>query len=506
MLEVKDIEPQTAIKNLQRARNALAGVDIEGNEVHPHQFSEGVISFADGEGMRRPHPSTLVAGLHALLETEITSLEKYFFLDRFKPLDKKIEEMFIREGINKDTARNICISTGTSHLFNAFFHSLSLDKDIVLTAPGYYHSLANWCNLNNGILDIVKTSPQNNYKIKKSDLLNWVINNNKKPKALVLFNPTYTGALYSEEELEEISEFVEQYDLQVIEDSLFMYTKYDNNNNIHHLGNLDNVKENVVTIQGASKAYSLANMRIGWACGSTEIIQKMNFYVGATQVDAPHIAKCMALQSLEAPKLYLQENVDELKLRANLIVSLIDEINIEVDREFGDLIKGNILDIVYNPEAGHSILISFNKLRGLETEFGYTIKDSIDITRYFLTKCKVALSPGLSMGFDDCTMRISFGCVGLSHTYESSTEIEKALILREALKINKINKEDFKSLETLEIQEEQLLSDYSEKQIKSFEKGREFIEEGISTRLKLAIMSLILFNFHTLAVSKEKNL
>jgi aspartate aminotransferase len=486
--------PQLAISNLNRARKVLAGIDEKGEISHPDQFSEQVISFADGEGMRRPYPEVVVSGMEALLETDITSLEKYFFLDRYNPLDEKISSMFVKEGIQLDMSKNICISTGTSHLFNAFFNSLKLNRNIVLTAPGFYHSLANWCELNNGILEVVQTERFNQYKITKKDLLNWVKENNTVPTALVIFNPTYTGAIYTKEELAGIAEFVNKFNVSVVEDSLFMYTKYMKEEEIYHLASNLGVKTNLVTIHGASKSYGLANLRIGWACGTSEIINKMNFYVGATQVDAPHVAKVMALRALDAPTWYLEANNNELLGRVELIKRLINETNEAIKGVSPEDIGFNpILELIYQPAAGHSLLISFNNLMGLKTEYGTVLKDSIDITKYFLQKGNVALSPGLSMGFTDATMRISFGCVGLEQSYASSRDIEKVLFLKEALYKNGLSSEFKNLLDIINKEEDYLFIDYNNHQENAFLKGREIIIEGFG-RIKEALLSLIEFN------------
>lgn len=180
------------------------------------------------------------------------------------------------------------------------------------------------------------------------------------------------------------------------------------------------MKDLAVTIHGVSKTYGLANLRIGWACGAKHFIDKMNFYVSATQVDVAHVIKVMALKALDSPVDYLNQNSAELRERVILIDKLVRRINEKYNH------TPFKLEIVYQPESGHSILLDFKSLIGLDCEFDFQIKNSIDITNYFLRNAKVALSPGLSMGFDEPgIMRISFGCIGLSNMYESSLKAEK---------------------------------------------------------------------------------
>jgi aspartate aminotransferase len=61
---------------------------------------------------------------------------------------------------------------------------------------------------------------------------------------------------------------------------------------------------------------------------------------------------------------------------------------------------------------------------------GNTIINSLDVTRALLRLAKVAVSPGLSCGFDDCKVRVSFGCVGASATYAATHPFEASAALR----------------------------------------------------------------------------
>lgn len=191
-------------ENLIRAREVLSGLDGARNESHPGQFSEGVISFADGEGMRRPHPQVVASGVTSLFETELTSLEKYFFQKKNDKLEQRIASDFLSDGIHADLVSNICITSGTSNLFNSFFYSISKPGDYFLTSPGFYHSLVNWCNINNINLSVVNTKRRNGFKLTPASIEEWFKESGiNTVKGLVLFNPTYYGAVYEFNELQD---------------------------------------------------------------------------------------------------------------------------------------------------------------------------------------------------------------------------------------------------------------------------------------------------------------
>src|SRR4051794_12921822 len=89
------LPPSAGVSKLLRARAVLGGTDENGHRSHPSMFDRDVISFAHGEGVRRPHPKVVVAGVQALIDTDKSSLENYLFLQRLPKLDELVIERFI---------------------------------------------------------------------------------------------------------------------------------------------------------------------------------------------------------------------------------------------------------------------------------------------------------------------------------------------------------------------------------------------------------------------------
>lgn len=189
----------------------------------------------------------------------------------------------------------------------------------------------------------------------------------------------------------------------------------------------------MVTVDGGSKAYGLANIRIGWGCGSPTIIERMRHHVTATSICIPHVAEAMALAALEGPKDYLRANVVEARERLELVRALLAGVNREVEEAIGHPLAVPFFSIAHEPRAGHSVMVAADGLSGLRTPGGGVIQDSVDVTRYFLREERVCLAPGLSNGFDDCTVRISFGCLGSEGTWHDHRPQEEAAALQAVL-------------------------------------------------------------------------
>ncbi|NMI62398.1 pyridoxal phosphate-dependent aminotransferase [Streptomyces sp. RLB3-17] len=418
-LLAKQDRSHRAINSFIRARDAISAADDQ--EGGGGWMNPDVISLAHGEGVRRPHHSVVAAGVRALLDTTESSLDNYLYLRRFPAFEEELTATFRAAGIPDDAASNLCIDSGNTRLFLAFFHAVGDPGDVFLVPQGYYQAVNMWADISSVYLETVETRRSNDYKFTRGDLEEFYrrrvdTGEVRRPKGLILFSPSYTGAVYEESELAEIAEFVEQRDLVVLEDAIFRGTEFTGRSSAH-LAGMPKMSQRVVTINGGSKAYGLANIRIGWGCGPQYLIERMNYYTMATSITVPHIAKAMALAALRAPAEYLEGNIAECAARAELVARLLDEINENVASALGFTPAEPLLTVAHDPKAAHSVLVSGNGMAGLLTPDGREITDSTDVTRHFLNTARVCLSPGVSNGFTDCTVRIAFGCLGWEHTY-----------------------------------------------------------------------------------------
>lgn len=468
------------LAHLTACRNALAGKDESGIKIFPGMFDHGVISFSHGEGMRRPHPLVVAAGLEAMTNVEISSLENYLFLQSYGDLDERIRQKFREAGVPPKFADQHCIDAGVTRLLQSFLWACGEKGDIFLTAPSFYHPLPVWCEHLGIRLDILATGRENDYKIGLSDLSRWVDSNQdaaKRLKGLILFNPSMTGAVYTQAELKDILLFVRQHQLAVCEDAIFMGTEYDGKLSPHLLSLTDD-PDRLILATGASKRYNLANLRIGWACGDPKLIASMSAYGISTSASIPQVSKIMAAAALVVPDTYYAANTAECKRRLSLLLACIRQVNEELAKWFPEFPE--VIQIEHEPHAAHSLLLNFDRLAGLYTLSGQRITDSLDITRFFLEFSGVSFAPGLSHGFKGCRNRISFACVGLEHTYAESRVWEKHYTDRyfESGKYDLIPR-----LESFSV--------YNQ----GWEAGRQKIREGLLGRVLPALIDLLGYNF-----------
>lgn len=385
-------------------RDVLGGRRASGRSGRS-MFDCEVISFAHGNGLRPPDSAVVAAGITALLDQDRFPLERYNFLERYEPLEDLIYTTMLREGFPAEQLDSICVDAGTTKLFVSFLMNVAEPGDVLMTAPGFYHGLVGWCRLLDLGLQLVPTTPEHSHKLAYESLESaWrqcQHQGARAPKVLVVFNPTPTGAIYSAIEMAQIARFCDEHHLLAIEDNVFARTRFDLNTPIAHLANDERMCGRVVSVDGCSKADGLANLRIGWAIGPPDLIEKMESIKTATTVAIPYVTLVMAEAALGLSQSTRQRDASEYQKRAAAVTNTLDEVNDSLD-----LPAGAGLQVVHQPAAGHSIMVDAGDAQPLSN-----LEDSLQLTEYWLDRTAVAVSPLYSSGFDGREFRLNFASV-----------------------------------------------------------------------------------------------
>ncbi|MBK1689406.1 aminotransferase class I/II-fold pyridoxal phosphate-dependent enzyme [Rubrivivax gelatinosus] len=418
-------ELSSAMRTLRRARAALGGCDASGRRIGPGMFDADVVSFAHGEGVRRPHPAVIAAGVRALMDTVHSSLDNYLFLQRLEPLDTAITRQFLRLGVPEDIARHVVLDAGVSRIFSALLQMGTSPADLLVTHSGFYHPLVQWCHDARLEFECIPCDREHGFKLTAEALSAWAERQlragGRLPAVLAIFNPSMAGAVYAQHELDDIASVVAHWDTWVVEDCIFADTEYEELPSAK-LAACAEIQDRVVTLCGASKAYALANLRAGWACACGEVARRLQAHIVGHAATLPQIMKFMAMAALSAPRRYLQANTDEVRLRVELVRQLLQSVNDDLPSR-GD--GSAWIEVALQPRAGHSILLDFSPVLQHLQARGGALSDSIDLVRWTLDTMKLAFSPGASNGWSGGLLRCVHACVGAELTYSASAAAER---------------------------------------------------------------------------------
>ena len=411
-----------AYRRLQRARRALMGVDEAGFPCSPGMFDAGVVSFAHGEGVRRPWHGAVRAAQCALLDADGSPIENYMFLRPFPDLETAIRDEFIRNGVPENFAGEVVLDAGSTRLIVAALALATRDGAEIVTAPGFYHPLAGWCAHLRRALHVVPGERSGGYKLTAGALARFLAGRRSGvPPVLVLFNPTMTGAVYSRSELEAIAGVLLAHDMIAVEDALFAGSEHDPATRRARLAATP-AGSRCLTVAGASKLHCLANLRIGWGCGPAWMIAALKDFITSSSASLPHVGKAAALGALQAPARFIRRNVTECRDRIALVEELVGKLDARLRRATGS--PSQVVEVGHPVAAGHSLLIEFPGLEGHAGSDGAPLVDGADLTSFFLREAGVAFAPALSHGFDGLKLRANVASLGTHHTYPASRSFE----------------------------------------------------------------------------------
>lgn len=397
------------------ARRVLSGNNDAGLKVFPGMFDSDVVSLSHGDGTRRADVGTISAGILALLDSRY-SPDDYHVMTHNEELEKWISDDFRSDGIPGNIAENILITQGSTSLFDAIFTYYIGKNRRYLVPSSFYHNLVKWSSLYQEKLICKYTSAANDYKLSAEELRESVTEDDI--DTLFLFNPTQTGAIYTDEELKALSEVCIEKGLTVYVDSVFAGTEFEPDVRTPQMARyFEASPDSIVTIKSASKFLNLANMRVGWACGGQEIISALKDICSAKNPSMSNVALEMVRYGVLHCHDYIRANNNECSRRADIISESVTSINNALGEE--------VVRIGHKPGAGHGFLLDFDHL---STMSGSKVKTGCDLVAYLLKESRVAFSPADSLGFRGCKVRIAYSSVGLKSTYLDG-ELERKIAL-----------------------------------------------------------------------------
>ncbi|HOT84708.1 MAG TPA: pyridoxal phosphate-dependent aminotransferase [Methanofastidiosum sp.] len=222
-----------------------------------------------------------------------------------------------------------------------------------------------------------------------------------KTKAIMINVPNNpTGKIYDGRQLKKLQRMAANQDFLVISDEIYDYIVFEK----RHESIAKYGKENIITLSGFSKAYSMTGWRIGYMHSTEEIINSILPVHNSLVVSAPEFIQVAALKAVndETSLNFVKATTEEYKKRRDLVVKRLNEIGLHSNF----------------PEGAYYAFSDISSYR----------MDSLGFAKFLLKVAKVLCVPGISFGKDwDGYVRFSFADVPQSDLFEAMDRIEKVL-------------------------------------------------------------------------------
>jgi aspartate aminotransferase len=344
-----------------------------------------IVSLSTGE----PDFATPQHIKDAAIRALATDQTRYTPAEGMKQLREIVAEKFRRDNNIDTTWDRIQISSGGKHaLSNAISVLVQGGDEVVIPSP-YWVSYPAMVALADATPVYVETRLENDWLMQPADLASAITS---KTRVLILNTPVNpTSTMYSEEQLRALAEVIEERNIYVVVDELYEKLTFDGRKHFS-IGSIDAIADQVITVNGLSKAYAMTGWRCGYATGPKKIIDAMNRLQSQAVSHPSSITQCAAIEALSAPQDIVEEMRASFEKRRDLVTELMS----------------GIPGIHFlKPKAAFYIFFDISSFIGKSTASGVRIRSAEDICLSLLEDRGIALVPGNAFG-EDNAIRLSF--------------------------------------------------------------------------------------------------
>lgn len=307
---------------------------------------------------------------------------KYTQVDGIYDLKKAIVNKFSKENNLFYDIENISVGAGGKHvIYNLFMASLDLNNEVIIPAP-YWVSYPDIVSLCGGKPVIVDTKIEDDFKITSSELEK---NISKNTKWFIINSPgNPTGSVYTEEELEKISEVLAKYPhVNILSDDIYEHIIYNPEKFLNIVNVNSSLKDRTFIVNGVSKVFSMTGWRIGYGAGDINFIRSMAKLQSQSTTNPCSISQMAAKHALETDKDFLTEWIKKFEQRRDFLLNFFESIN--GLRPF-------------NPKGAFYLYVSCEGFINKKNNKNQVISNDLDFAEYLLDYAKVAVVPGVAFG------------------------------------------------------------------------------------------------------------
>ena len=322
----------------------------------------------------------------------------------YDDLRESISRKFNRDNGLNYTKDQIVVSTGAKQsIANVVLSIVGPGDEVIVPAP-YWVSYVEIVKVAEGTPVVINAGIENDFKINGKQLEAAIT---PKTKMLIFSTPCNpTGSVYTKEELRDLADVLVKYpNIVVISDEIYEHINFIGKH--ESLAQFPEVYDQVVTVNGVSKAWAMTGWRLGYIGAPKLIADACNKVQGQFTSGTCSITQKASIAAMDADPAVLKDMIVAFNNRRRLVLAALNEM---------DGVRANVpVGAFYVfPDVSSFFGKSFN---------GTVVKDANDLCLYLLAEALVALVSGDAFGDPNC-IRISYAA-----SEETLTEAMKRIKL-----------------------------------------------------------------------------
>ncbi|MDP4205090.1 MAG: pyridoxal phosphate-dependent aminotransferase [Bacteroidota bacterium] len=286
------------------------------------------------------------------------------------------------------TPEQIVVSNGAKHSLANVLQSIIDPGDEVIVPAPYWVTYVELVKLSEGKNVIIDTTIESNFKITPEQLEAAIT---PKTRAFLFSSPNNpTGSVYTYDELKALAAvFAKHPNIIIISDEIYEYITY----GCKHIsiGQFPELKDQVVVVNGVSKAYAMTGYRIGYIAAPKWIAKACNKLQGQYTSGPNSVAQIASAVAINSDNTEVAKMITEFEKRRNLVLGLLKEI------------PGLKMAL---PDGAFYFFPDVTSYIG-KSDGEHVITDTTDLCMYLLNKAYIGCVTGAAFGAPNC-IRISY--------------------------------------------------------------------------------------------------
>ncbi len=324
----------------------------------------------------------------AAVEAMNNNFTMYTPVEGYDDLRESISLKFKRDNGLLYGKDQIVVSTGAKQsIANVVLSLVGPGDEVIIPAP-YWVSYLEIVKVAEGQSVVVHAGIENDFKVTAEQLEKAIT---PKTKLIIFSTPCNpTGSVYGKEELQAWATVLKKYpNVVVIADEIYEHINFTGKH--ESLAQFPEIYNQVVTINGVSKAWAMTGWRLGYIGAPKEIASACNKIQGQFTSGTCSITQKAAIAAMKADPSVLKDMISAFHSRRDLVISALNTIK---------GVKTNL------PEGAFYVFPDISYFIGKSFE-GTTIKTAEDLAMFLLSDALVALVSGEAFGDSNC-LRISY--------------------------------------------------------------------------------------------------
>jgi len=304
-------------------------------------------------------------------------------------LRQAVCEKLLRDNGLHYTPEQIVVSTGAKQsIANLVLAVVDHGDEVVIPTP-YWVTYSEIVKLAGGVVKLVKTGIENEYKITPAQLEEAIT---EKTKLFMFSSPCNpSGTVYTKDELAALAEVFKKYpQVYIMSDEIYEHIIFEGKH--ESIAQFDFLKERVVIINGLSKGFAMTGWRLGYIAAPLIIAKAADKLQGQITSATNSITQRAAITALTGDLRPTHAMVEEFKKRRKRVLELI--------REIPGLICSE-------PAGAFYVFPDVHVYFGKKTATGEMINDADELSMYLLNDAHISSVSGKAFGEPNC-IRLSF--------------------------------------------------------------------------------------------------